>query len=472
KIFTKKNYGPGDTGCRSEPGRRLSFRSTHGSRDMSLRITRYTGAQSCHPVPKVRAAVSERGAAITAVTFNSSLLTPINVSVDPTIQVVRTQEKEQIKGLNNRFASFIDKVRYLEQQNKMLETKWSVLKEQTDAASNIEPMLKSYILGLEQQLDFHNQEKQRLDMENSVMHKNVDDYKNRYEKEIHMRTDAENEFVMLKKDVDSGYMSRVELDDRVSGLAEELDFLKTLYDTELRELQESLKDTSVVVEMDNSRALDMDQIVAEVKAQYEDVATRSREEVERWYKDKFNQMSAQAELNSDEMRNTKAEMAELKRMISRLQNEIQALKNQVVSLEGQITEAERRGEDAVKEARFRILELEQALQKTKQDMTLQLKQYQELMNVKLSLDIEISTYMKLLEGEEQSHHSVWMSFLLSLSFLRRCHLAAVFARHLFGQGYEAGAGHLTVHLTDALPQTVLLWSKVGRVRGLHPGLSL
>ncbi|XP_008317659.1 keratin, type II cytoskeletal 8-like [Cynoglossus semilaevis] len=283
----------------------------------------------------------------------------------------------------------------------MLETKWSVLKEQTDAASNIEPMLKSYILGLEQQLDFHNQEKQRLDMENSVMHKNVDDYKNRYEKEIHMRTDAENEFVMLKKDVDSGYMSRVELDDRVSGLAEELDFLKTLYDTELRELQESLKDTSVVVEMDNSRALDMDQIVAEVKAQYEDVATRSREEVERWYKDKFNQMSAQAELNSDEMRNTKAEMAELKRMISRLQNEIQALKNQVVSLEGQITEAERRGEDAVKEARFRILELEQALQKTKQDMTLQLKQYQELMNVKLSLDIEISTYMKLLEGEEQ-----------------------------------------------------------------------
>lgn len=40
-------------------------------------------------------------------------------------------------------------------------------------------------------------------------------------------------------------------------------------------------------------------------------------------------MSAQAELNSEEMRNTKAEMAELKRMISRLQNEIQALKNQV-----------------------------------------------------------------------------------------------------------------------------------------------
>lgn len=55
---------------------------------------------------------------------------------------------------------------------------------------------------------------------------------------------------------------------------------------ELRELQESLKGTSVVVQMDNSRALNMDQIVAEVKAQYEDIAARSREEAEVWHKTK------------------------------------------------------------------------------------------------------------------------------------------------------------------------------------------
>lgn len=50
------------------------------------------------------------GTPITAVTVNQSLLTPINVSIDPNIQTVRTHEKEQIKTLNNRFASFIDKV--------------------------------------------------------------------------------------------------------------------------------------------------------------------------------------------------------------------------------------------------------------------------------------------------------------------------------------------------------------------------
>ena len=44
------------------------------------------------------------------VTVNKSLLAPLNVELDPEIQKVRTQEREQIKALNNKFASFIDKV--------------------------------------------------------------------------------------------------------------------------------------------------------------------------------------------------------------------------------------------------------------------------------------------------------------------------------------------------------------------------
>lgn len=55
---------------------------------------------------------------------------------------------------------------------------------------------------------------------------------------------------------------------------------------ELRELQSQIKDTSVIVEMDNSRNLDMDSIVAEVRAQYEEIAARNRAEAETWYKQK------------------------------------------------------------------------------------------------------------------------------------------------------------------------------------------
>ena len=48
---------------------------------------------------------------IQEVTVNQSLLTPLNLQIDPSIQRVRKEEREQIKTLNNKFASFIDKVR-------------------------------------------------------------------------------------------------------------------------------------------------------------------------------------------------------------------------------------------------------------------------------------------------------------------------------------------------------------------------
>jgi len=49
-------------------------------------------------------------ATMTAIQTNQSLLEPIDITIDPNIQIVRTQEKDQIKGLNNRFADLIDKV--------------------------------------------------------------------------------------------------------------------------------------------------------------------------------------------------------------------------------------------------------------------------------------------------------------------------------------------------------------------------
>lgn len=56
-------------------------------------------------------------------------------------------------------------------------------------------------------------------------------------------------------------------------------------------MQTHVSDTNVVLSMDNNRKLDLDSIIAEVKAQYELIAQRSRAEAEAWYQTQVRRMA-------------------------------------------------------------------------------------------------------------------------------------------------------------------------------------
>ncbi|KAG7281983.1 hypothetical protein CRUP_003041 [Coryphaenoides rupestris] len=141
-------------------------------------------------------------------------------------KIIRTNEKEQMQGLNDRFAMFIDKVRNLEQQNKVLETELTAFRQRQNEPSRLAELYQQEIRELRSQLEEVNAEKSQIMIQRDNIEDELLKVRGKYEEEFRAREEAEATLKAFKKDVDDATMVRLDLEKKVESLLDEIKLLE------------------------------------------------------------------------------------------------------------------------------------------------------------------------------------------------------------------------------------------------------
>lgn len=257
-------------------------------------------------------------------------------------RAVRSQERSQLQDLNDRFASFIERVRELEQQNRALEAELLLLRQRHTEPSRLRALYEQEARSLRAAVDEARAEKQAVLGQRERLEQTLSALQGRYEEEVLAREEAEARLMEARREADQAALARAELEKSIETLLEELAFLKRIHEGEVAELQAQAQvqlGVQVAVESETA-APDLSGALRDIRSQYERLAARNMQAAEEWFRGKVGSMTETVAQHSDAVRSSKDEAGEYRRQLQTRLLEIDACRGLNESLENQLHETE------------------------------------------------------------------------------------------------------------------------------------
>ncbi|XP_049714779.1 keratin, type I cytoskeletal 24-like [Elephas maximus indicus] len=313
-------------------------------------------------------------------------------------------EKQTMQNLNDRLANYLDKVRALEEANTDLENKIKEWYEKFGPGSRDGASKRDYskyypiIEDLRNQIITATTENAGIILQIDNARLAADDFRLKYENELYVRQSVEADINGMRRVLDDLTMTRSDLEIQIESLTEELAYLKKNHEEQMKSMQGS-SGGDVTVEMNAAPGTDLTKLLNDMRAQYEELAEQNRREAE----DQFNKQSAslQAQISTDagQASSAKNEITELKRTLQALEIELQSQLAMKSSLEGTLAGTEAGYVAQLSGIQTQINSLEEQVCQIRGETECQNAEYEQLLNIKTRLEMEIETYRRLLNGE-------------------------------------------------------------------------
>ncbi|XP_058531235.1 keratin, type I cytoskeletal 15 isoform X2 [Ochotona princeps] len=310
-------------------------------------------------------------------------------------------EKITMQNLNDRLASYLDKVRALEEANTDLEVKirdWYQKQSPSSPERDYSPYYKT-IEELRDKILAATIDNSRVILEIDNARLAADDFRLKYENELALRQSVEADINGLRRVLDELTLARTDLEMQIEGLNEELAYLKKNHEEEMKEFGSQLAG-QVNVEMDAAPGVDLSRMLAEMREQYEAMAEKNRRDAEAWFFTKTEELNKEVASNTEMIQSSKTEITDLRRTMQGLEIELQSQLSMKAGLENSLAEVECRYATQLQQIQGLISSLEAQLSELRCEMEQQNQEYNRLLDIKSRLEQEIATYRSLLEGQD------------------------------------------------------------------------